>query len=278
MPPGTLRLDCAVLLSNRESVGLLMPMTPTWPYRTWMYALLQYDKAILKMIASGIYQRREFGFRYLYHEVRVATLPLAAAEALFSAGFRDVDLNTMSQGTPLWLFTGGHGHNETCHACGITPRVNTQLLAWLIDKGARLDSVHPVFLTMPLHILAEQFVINFLCSCHDYWLYKERTDWKNSLSTDSLIAGSTHIPLPRNEEIDDERRLFKAVFEHQATDDCDCYCTVDGCSAISSALKEARPRDDGDPVTVMQLQKRALHEVKAYLSDVKFHRRFFARR
>jgi hypothetical protein len=281
-------LERAIVLGNLEAVELLVRNLAFLSDQTWAFALIRGEQEILEAVALALYRKFKIAFvqqsrhhicrpsqpqeaiNYggLYYELGMT---VKAADALYKGGFRYLESTSSNYGSPLWYLASPNSDYPRWHAFGQGNFADARLLTWFLDRGAGIDSAHPVYKTMPLHLLAENFVLYFICSSDAYWIYKHRTGWNKYLSDEILKAPFTEIPLPRPEDIRCEHRLFKMVFESGITDNCTCRCTMHGCSAISSALKVARPCPNWDRTTVAHLQKRAIHEILTYFSSPQYH-------
>lgn len=153
----------------------------------------------------------EVAMLYQPYKLRVCN-----AERLFNAGFRDVDQSTKF-GTSLW--------KQASQSFGLNDEHRVEklnLVRWLIDKGARLDTLHPYYKTTPAQILGERMAIRIILRekivPYNVFLFAHT-------SVDSIHQQPTF------------QSLYGEVFTSDGTDDYICACASSGCSVIGSVLR-----------------------------------------
>jgi hypothetical protein len=287
-------LDWAIKFHNIESVKILMKHLAFYTRITWYCAVNWGNPYILREVASGLYQKFTQSVenlpprgscakptdvidnRRLYCTWRMS---LEAAQILYDAGFTTVD-EPWFERTPLMTHAESYDMNDA-------PTV-----VWFLEKGAKLDTMC-LFGLMPLHVFAEKFVVSFIRREHDYQTYKSRMGWNSFLHPDQPTVLHTSMlevcPIGWcDEKVSEDwsldattihEDLFTAVFENKSKDSCTCQCAMQGCTAISSALRVSRPTGcvhqiliTGRKITT-PLQKRTLHEIVTYLSGPEHHAR-----
>jgi len=156
---------------------------------------------------------------YLVEEAmlyRPLGLRVCNAKMLFDAGFRNVDQPTKS-GTSLWF------HATWLFEQNAERRVGkSSLIRWLIDKGARLDTLHPYYKTTPAQLLAERIAIRIIL--------QENIVPHDHIPHSLWPIGSIHQQ-PKFQS------MYGEVFTSNGTDDCTCACASNGCSVIGSVLR-----------------------------------------
>jgi hypothetical protein len=180
---------------------------------------------------------------------RPQRLQVCNAERLLNTGFQDVDQPTKS-GTNLWHHaTQNFGWNDEHRV------EKLKLVQWFIDKGARLDALHPCYKTTPAQLLAERMAIRIVLRekivPHDFHLA-----WYDS-------ADSIHQQ-PKFQS------LYSKVFTSDGTDDCICACASSGCGVVGSVLRTLTQLFDSAKVSLDHM----LHAILDWLSiDIDFHPR-----
>ncbi|KAF1960005.1 hypothetical protein CC80DRAFT_590342 [Byssothecium circinans] len=152
----------------------------------------------------------------LQFHVESYIVALDAAQALFDAGFKNLDINNPHTGTPLWIHASNADIRESNYF---------EVLEWFIAHGAKLDAVHPVWKTMPVHLIAEKAALLALRDSDAIAL----TMMDYLFPTEETATGTTSCT----------RDFLHTIFGTGQTDGCVCLCTPHGCNVISSALKVA---------------------------------------
>jgi hypothetical protein len=229
-------LDCAIELQNLASIKLLLDSDIQPTTLTWFLAVAFLSTSdmctrskIISEIAHWLWKRTQFypsssfrspftreGYGSWYHEYEMDT---EAADALYSAGFIDIDIQAsdvnVSLGTPLW--------SQALRLRSSRPKRTLDLLHWFIDKGAQMDIAHPKYGTSPTHIIAERSV----------YIHLEH------------IFERSHTSRIGSVELERLERLLHLSLECTIPDRCVCFCAVSGCTSITAALKTTRKADYG---------------------------------
>jgi hypothetical protein len=170
-----------------DAVTLLLGSSVPITENTWYAVLQTQDETLILGVAREIWRREQslapcfsrFGIPYsaklkpysscpsLYHFPLTTTI----AESLFQLGVDSIDRNAncllggscqleehrWSNGTPLW--------NCVDKVVGYrTSNEYFEYAQWLVEKGARLSTVHPVAKVMTLHRLIDEIV--YSCVVH----------------------------------------------------------------------------------------------------------------
>ncbi|KAF2690684.1 hypothetical protein K458DRAFT_61621 [Lentithecium fluviatile CBS 122367] len=286
-------LDWAILRKNPDSVEMLSHYSAFLTQWTWWLALCSENQKIIGAIVVALFHGSRCSqekpsssgatsvadYCTPYHQREVTA---EAAQALFNAGFKDVDFNSPTQGTPLW-----------CHASRFAAFSDGLVLRWFTERGARVDHIHPKWNTMPLQLVAERFVVRLIYDDVNNWRYRQQNIWHTNSTRDKLNVSQTlasHSPsevdghnsdeLGENEDgsyvldldiMESFRVVLRVVFQNRSTDQCTCRCAVNGCSAVSSSLKVVRSMVCKEPMEVVQHQKRALYEILTNILESTHH-------
>jgi hypothetical protein len=218
---------------NDESLNLLLDAGCPIPKDAWEHAsyfeehlqaktepliraLVQQMQSMASRCALSITPNISQLEHELYHRWR---LSVHSADLLFEAGLRNVDITT-PLGTALWY----HASNPDLYCEGGLRQ--TQLIQWLVDKGASFHYRHPLYGTTPAQILAERISIQILFS------KKQRSDVPHR-----RLLNSANLIHDRPEFM----QLYQNIFASREKDACVCACSADGCNVIGSVIKVCIP-------------------------------------
>ncbi|KAF2872723.1 hypothetical protein BDV95DRAFT_667641 [Massariosphaeria phaeospora] len=139
-------------------------------------------------------------------------MTVEAAQCLWNAGF--VEVNTISSGgeTPIWH----HANNQDYSWRSL------ELIAWLIQKGAQTDQVHPGSNTSIMHLLMTKIVRASVYETMN--MENHQAQFMDTLLSYTDQFGTT---------------IFPALFSTEP-DSCKCACSDRGCSVIATTLRGAR--------------------------------------
>jgi len=173
-------LDMAISFNNVGCVDILAHHLDFLTHVSWARAIFQADKRIVERIALALHKKfrstkvdrmqheterisPDINYDTLFHE---AFMRVETAETLVNAGFTDVDINALELGTPIWQ------HTSTL----ASPR-SLPLISWLHSRGARLDCIHPLYKTGPLHLIAERIAYLSIQTPSLWWTKLEIRMW-----------------------------------------------------------------------------------------------------
>jgi hypothetical protein len=227
-------LETAIRSEEKNAAVLLLRAGCSINYSTWdlVATFGETRRAQIELVIERIVQQVENTLPtehktsdlvgssdYLIEEAmlyRPFGLQVCNAERLFNAGFQDVDQPTKS-GTNLWHHaTQDFGWNDGHRV------EKLELVQWLIDKGARLDALHPCYKTTPAQLLAERMAIRIV-------LRENIVPHEFELGRHNSVDSIQQQPKFQN--------LYGKVFTSDGTDDCICACTSSGCSVVGSVLR-----------------------------------------
>jgi hypothetical protein len=291
----------AIDIGNLSSVKILIQEGKLVTLDKWYRATTAGNIEMMKTIASTLFKQytqrslewpgvqcaepsvSEINYDLIYHgsdesEFGASEFSVEAAQILYEAGFTGVDVCSPIMGSPLWYHAGRRYVNgshwiESCQK-------NLRLLSWFVAHGAKVNAVHPVWNTMPLHFIAERLALMCLFGhSYKYWeiVPEEFCALQGILSYPGAVQSS---PLS---DLDDGTGLTASstinflhmIFGSKETDDCNCLCSYSGCTVVSSALKVAR-RAHGASFSLYQpvfyTLKRVIHTISKFMpSDLLEH-------
>lgn len=252
-------LEWAILLGDIEAVAISCQRLSTLSNKTWAGALRTGTEQIISTVASAINQKvtqhsqsLHDGYNCLsyntnYEELySVGIQNFDSVQPLFDAGFLhlDVDLamcgipsaGISGSGTPLWKEASGLGSG--------LGDFRMDILIWFIENGAKLNSVHPEWRTMPLHLIAEKMILRPIWNPRDQpgihrRMLQERSPDLYGLPDrypKSVIAPEIKPSKSYKSGLD----FLHTIFSSEQRDHCTCRCSIAGCNVISSALKVVR--------------------------------------
>ncbi|KAH7084704.1 hypothetical protein BKA63DRAFT_1402 [Paraphoma chrysanthemicola] len=191
--------------SQQETVDQVVKV-----YRSMATQFLRHSRALIRSPSTGSIDNlvvpSSQELQNLYH---ASDLTVEGAEGAWLAGLRDLNSISGIGVTPLW---------NSVSDLYVQWNYMLPSARWLIKHGADLTWVHPVYLTIPAHIIIRRSVAG---TC---------------LKFAEDEANSKHRSLSYLEPITQVCELLLGAEHLYQNDKCVCHCSRDGCSIFSCAV------------------------------------------